>query len=103
MRLTKISLDKNIDVSDGLLDVIVVRKTNLSLFKLILITLIKRERPENFELVEHWQGREISVSSSRKQVVQCDGEVLERIPALIKIIPGEITVLVPKNENKSNE
>lgn len=95
---TKISLDKHIDVSDGLLDVVVIRKANLSLFKLILITLIKRERPDNFELVEHWQGKEISISSSRKQVVQCDGEVLEKIPFHIKIIPGAIKVLVPKKD-----
>jgi diacylglycerol kinase (ATP) len=97
---TKISLDKHIDVSDGLLDVVVVRKANLSLLKLIVITLIKRERPDNFELVEHWQGREISISSSRQQVIQCDGEVLEKIPSHIKIIPGAIKVLVPIRETK---
>ncbi len=100
---TKISLDKNIDISDGLLDVVVVRKSNLSLFKLIVITLIKGERPDNFELVEHWQGREISITSNRKQVIQCDGELLERIPSHIKIIPGAIKVLIPKKENKAIE
>ncbi len=96
---TKISLDKHIDVSDGLLDVVIVRKANLSLFKLIVITLIKRERPENFELVEHWQGKEISISSGRKQVVQCDGEVIEKFPLHIKVIPAAIRVLVPKKGN----
>ncbi|MBN1870371.1 MAG: diacylglycerol kinase family lipid kinase, partial [Candidatus Omnitrophica bacterium] len=98
---TKISLDKHIDVSDGLLDIIIVRKATLSLFKLILITLIKRERPDNFELVEHWQGKEVSVSSNRKQVVQCDGEILEKIPLHIKIIPGAIKVLAPKKRNEA--
>jgi len=92
---TKISLDKHIDVSDGLLDIVVVRKANLSLLKLVMVTLIKRERPDNFELVGHWQGKEISVTSSRTQVVQCDGEVLEKIPHHINIIPGAIKVLVP--------
>jgi len=96
---TKISLDKHIDISDGLLDVVIVRKSNLSLFKLIFITFIKGERPDNFELVEHWQGREINISTSRKLVVQCDGEVLEKIPASIKIIPGAIKVLIPKKES----
>jgi diacylglycerol kinase (ATP) len=100
---TKTSLDKHIDVSDGLLDVVVVRKANLSLFKLFIITLIKRERPDNFELMEHWQGREIHISSSRKQVVQCDGEILEKIPSSIKIIPGAIRILVPKKEGKTIE
>ncbi len=95
-----ISYDKHIDVSDGFLDVIVVRKANLSLFKLIVITFLKRERPDNLELVEHWQGKDIIVSSSPKQTVQCDGEILEKIPLHIKIIPGAIKVLVPKKIDK---
>jgi YegS/Rv2252/BmrU family lipid kinase len=98
---TKISLDKHIDVSDGLLDVVIVRKANLSLVKLMVITMIKGERPDNFELVEHWQGKEISISSSRKQVVQCDGEVIDKFPLHIKVIPSAIKVLVPKNDKAS--
>lgn len=91
-----ISLDKHIDVSDGLLDVIVVRKANPSLFKLMIVTWIKRERPDNLELVEHWQGKDISISSTPKQTVQCDGEILEKIPLHIKIIPGAIEIIVPR-------
>lgn len=97
---TKISLDKHIDISDGLLDIVVVRKVNLSLLKLVIMTLINGERPDNFELVDHWQGKEISITSSRKQVVQCDGETIEKFPLHIKVVPAAIRVLVPKNENK---
>lgn len=97
---SNISFDKQIDVSDGFLDVVVVRKANLSLFKLIVVTLLKRERPDNLKLVKHWQGKDISVSSSPKQTVQCDGEILKKIPLHIKIIPGAIKVLVPKKEDK---
>lgn len=96
---TKISLDKHIDVSDGLLDIVVVRKANLGLLNLLAITLIKQERPDNFELVGHWQGKEISISATPKhQVVQCDGEMIETIPLHIKVIPGAIKVLVPKKD-----
>ena len=99
---TKISLDKHIDISDGLFDIIVVRKANLSLLKLMIITLFKRERPENYELVEHWQGRQISVSSDRKQIIQCDGEVIENVSFHIKIIPSSVKILVPKkNEDQT--
>lgn len=93
---SKISFDKHIDVSDGFLDVIVVRKANLSLLKLMVITFLKRERPDNLELVEHWQGKDVRVSSSPQQAVQCDGEVLEKIPLHIRIIPAAIKILVPK-------
>ena len=98
---SSISLDKHIDVSDGLLDVVVVRKANLSLFKLMVVTWLKRERPDNLELVEHWQGKDISISSTPKQAVQCDGEVLDKRPLHIKIIPGAIKVLVPKRPGKA--
>jgi diacylglycerol kinase family enzyme len=69
----------------------------------MVVTLIKRERPDNLELVKHWQGKDISVSSSPKQTVQCDGEVLKEMPRHIKIIPGAITVLVPKKKDKTIE
>ncbi len=97
---TKISLDKHIDISDGFLDVVVLRKANLGLLKHIVVTLLKRERPYNLELVQHWRGKEISVSSTPQQTVQCDGEVLEKMPLHIKIIPGAIRVLVPKEKSK---
>jgi YegS/Rv2252/BmrU family lipid kinase len=91
-----ISFDKHIDVSDGLLDVIIVRKANLGLFKLAVVTLLKRERPDNLELVGHWQGKDIRIYSKPQQTIQCDGELLEKIPLHIKILPGAIKVFVPK-------
>lgn len=92
---TKISLDRHIDVSDGLLDVVVVKRANFNMLKHMLSTLIKGERPHDMALVQHWQGKEISISSNRKQVVQCDGEMLDKMPSLIKVIPSAIRVLVP--------
>jgi diacylglycerol kinase (ATP) len=100
---SKISFKKLIDVSDGFLDVIVIRKANLSLFKFLVVTLIKRERHDNLELVAHWHGKDISVSSSSKQTFQCDGEVLEKIPLNIKIIPAAIKVLVPPKKDQVSE
>ena len=89
-------MDKHINISDGFLDVVILRIANLNLLKHIAVTLFKGERPHNLELVQHWQGKEISVSTTPKQTVQCDGEVLEKMPLHIKIIPGAIKVLVPK-------
>src|SRR5664279_2229862 len=86
--ISNISYDKHIDVSDGLLDVVVVRQVNLSMLKLIVVTLLKGERPDNLALVEHWQGKDISVSSSPNQTIQCDGEVLEKQSLHVKVIPG---------------
>ena len=102
LRFSNISFDKHIDVSDGFLDVVVVRRANLGLFKLMVVTFLKRERPDNLELVAHWQGKDISVSSSPKQTVQCDGEVLSKMSLHIKIIPGAIKVLIPKKTGEKS-
>ena len=100
---SRISYDKHIDVSDGFLDVVVVRKANFNLLTHVAITLLKRERPDNLELVEHWQGKDISISSSPKQTVQCDGEVLEKGSFHITLIPGAINILVPKEKSTTIE
>jgi diacylglycerol kinase family enzyme len=69
----------------------------------MLVTLLKRERPDNLELVKHWQGKDIRVSSRPKQTVQCDGEVLEESSFHITVIPGAINVLVPKEKSNVSE
>ena len=93
---TRIALDKHVDVSDGLLDVVVLRKANLSLVRLVLVTLLTRQRPDNLELVEHWQGRSIRLASRPQQTVQCDGDVIKKGPVRIGITPGAVSILVPK-------
>ena len=97
---SNISYDKHIDMSDGFLDVIVLRKVNFSLLKHIVVTLLRRERPHNLKLVQHWQGKDISISSTPRQTVQCDGEVLNDAVLHIKVIPGAIKVLIPKEKSK---
>jgi YegS/Rv2252/BmrU family lipid kinase len=90
-----ISMDSNIDVSDGLLDVMVVREANFSLAAHVLATLIKRERSSRVELVKHWQGREISVTARPLQTVQCDGEILGKAQLRVKTVPAAVSVIVP--------
>lgn len=89
------SFDKNIDIADGLLDILVVRLANISFFKLMAASLLKKKRPDNIELVEHWQGKNIRVSQSVQQSVHFDGEVLKKVPTNIKIIPQAIDIIVP--------
>lgn len=93
---TNVSLDRHIDVSDGLLDIVVVRRANLNLFRLIVYSVLKGKRPDDVELVKHWQGKDIKVSASPKQMAQCDGEVLDTMPSHIKVVPAAIKVLVPQ-------
>jgi len=93
---TGLSLDSDIKVDDGLLDVMIVRKATIGLFGHIVATLFRGKRADNFELVQHWQGKDIEVTSTPQQVVECDGEILEKMPIRAKILPAVVKVLVPK-------
>jgi diacylglycerol kinase (ATP) len=96
----ELSLDKNIDIHDGLLDILVVRKISLSLMAHLFATILKQKRAERWELVAHWQGRDISVTATPKQTIQCDGELLAKMPIHAKVIPAAIKVIVPKPQEK---
>jgi diacylglycerol kinase (ATP) len=98
---SKFTLDKTIDVSDGLLDVLVVKKAHPGLLKYLYKNLTRGDPPEDHELVAHWQGRDVKVSSRPHQVVQCDGEVLGKVPIHAKVIPHAIEILVPKKISHS--
>lgn len=97
-----LSLAKQIDVSDGLLDILVIRKFDLSILKYIWRVLFKGNPAQDRELVGHWQGKDIKVVSKPLQQVVCDGEVLEKTALHARIIPEAVRVLVPekKKENK---
>lgn len=97
--LPNLKLAAPVDVSDGLLDVIVIRSLHLGeAFKVIGSTLgsilpfLKSKPP----LIEHWQAREITVEMKRRQMVAYDGEALKRAKRVsAHAVPGAVQVLVP--------
>lgn len=100
MGLTDLSLSSQVSVSDGLLDVIVVRRVAIGLLG-HLIAVIRRKDTENRELVQHWQGKEIRVTADPPQRAQCDGEPLEDRPLQAKVVPNAVKILVPARVDES--
>jgi diacylglycerol kinase (ATP) len=92
----KFTLDKTIDISDGLLDVLVFKKVHIGLFRYFWRVLRHGTPSDDHELVAHWQGGDIRITSRPAQRVQCDGEVLDKIPIHAKIIPQAIEIIVPR-------
>jgi diacylglycerol kinase (ATP) len=97
----ELTMDRKIDVSDGLLDVIVLKKLDLSLFRYIGRILAKRDPSQDRALVGHWQGKDIKIEARPQQVVVCDGEVLGKEPIHTKIFPEAVEILVPKKQPQS--
>ncbi len=100
---SRVSLDKNVDVSDGLLDVIVVKKASLGLVGHIAATFWRGERADNWDLVAHWQGKDIHVTSKPRQRLECDGEMFDNAPFHAQVIAGGLRMVVPKAAPKLEE
>jgi len=84
---------KDINVSDGLLDVILVRDASVGSLMAVGAEIIGRgSQSEGFQL---WQGREIKIECDPPQTVQGDGEIWGQTPVTAQVLPGVLPVLVP--------
>jgi YegS/Rv2252/BmrU family lipid kinase len=104
-----VNLIPNIDVYDGLLDVIVIEQASLrSLFDLIgTITGLKSvpaggepvtlssSQDQIRQTLHYWQAKEVTLTSSPPQTVQYDGEVLGKVDVRCQVLPQAIRVITP--------
>ncbi len=87
------SAAKNISVSDGLLDVIIVRDAGFTSTMSTVASMTDGTiDPNSFY---HWQGKEISIEVDPPQVVQGDGEMWGESPIAATVIPGVLPILTP--------
>ena len=90
---------KNMSVSDGLLDVLVVRDSSVGSLLAVGGAVLGRDaKPDS---IKHWQGREITVVCDPPQTVQGDGENWGETPTSAKVLPGVLPILAPPEETKA--
>jgi len=87
------TLSKDISVSDGLLDVIIVRDRR---FRSAISTIesIAGKQPDS-ESFHHWQACQIAIEASPSQLVHLDGEMWGETPVTVKVLPGVLPILTP--------
>jgi diacylglycerol kinase (ATP) len=86
---------KNISVSDGLLDVIVISDSS---FK-GLVAASRRFAGGSREMksFHHWQAKDIEIETDPPLIIQVDGEIVGETPLSIKVVEGAVGVLTPAN------
>jgi YegS/Rv2252/BmrU family lipid kinase len=91
--LPGLMLSPTVSISDGLLDVFVIRKADLG----SLLTVASRVvgRTEDLDIFPHWQGAEIKVTADPPVDVEGDGEMIGHTPVVVRVKPGAIKVIVP--------
>jgi YegS/Rv2252/BmrU family lipid kinase len=88
-----LTASKNISVSDGLLDVILVRDASIGSLMAVGAEIVGQgSQSEGFQL---WQGHEIQIECDPPQTIQGDGEIWGETPVEARVLPGVLPVLVP--------
>ena len=88
-----VALSPKTDISDGMLDVFLVTKTDLpSLVSMAISVVSGRQDPP---ALQHWQVQEVLVEADPPQTVQMDGEIIGQTPVRIKVLPEAVRLIVP--------
>lgn len=91
--LPGLSLSPVVDMTDGYLDVIVLRKIDIE----VLITLLKQTVSNKSGLgkLQHWRVQRAVIDVQPPQTVQVDGDNLGSTPVEVFCLPGALKVVVP--------
>ncbi len=89
-----LTLDPCISIDDGLLDVFVIRKTDLmGLFSIAAAVVGGTEVKDP---VQHWQVKKVKIEADPVQSTQADGEMWGKSPIEIQVAHKSLKVIVPK-------
>jgi diacylglycerol kinase family enzyme len=89
-----LSFSKEISVSDGLLDVTIIRDLGGTSAWSLLTDAIGHGTPDA-DAFHHWQAREITIDSDPPQNVIGDGELWGETPISLKVLPQAVRFVVP--------
>ena len=87
------TIANNVSVSDGLLDVILIRNADVVTLGELIGSVTGLS--DATKLLPHWQVRKASITADPPQKVTADGEVLGNTPVDIKVLPNAIRVIIP--------
>lgn len=90
MGLPGLSLARKIDVSDGLLDVLVIPQANLGALLSVAANVVGLPAS-----LPHWQARTVTLVAEPAQEIECDGELIEGTPVSAEVVPAALRVIVP--------
>jgi diacylglycerol kinase (ATP) len=90
-----VSLAPGIDMTDGLLDVVVIPSAGLGAIVSVAANMVRPAANAEQTPFPHWQAREVTVDTDPPQAIQADGEVLDPGPIHARILHQALHVLVP--------
>lgn len=103
--LPGLRLAADIDVSDGMFDVLVINNSNLTTVRTLVASIFGQEggavpleveaAADEARTFVHWQAKEIVLRSTPPDNVQCDGEMIGATPKHIRVLPAAVKIVIP--------
>ena len=91
-----VSLAPNIEMNDGLLDVVVIPGAGLGTIVNAAASMATASVASTVNLpFPHWQARRVSIKAQTPQKIQIDGEIIEPGQVEAEVQPGALQVIVP--------
>jgi diacylglycerol kinase (ATP) len=92
-----LKLSKTIDVSDGLLDVIVLSKADFNTFLSVATGALSSG--EIAHSLKQWQIRTVRITAEPPQAITVDGEIVELDDLSIEVVPEAVRIFVSPPED----
>jgi len=90
-----LTLSHAIDMSDGMMDVIVFQDANIGSLLAAAASAVTAGELAQAETLLQWQAREVIISAEPIQKVVVDGELIVPGPVTARILPNALRVVVP--------
>lgn len=84
-----------ISASDGKLDVLVVKNSNLSMLRELMSLRKPETDPAQLTMLEYMQVSELQITAPSQRKVDMDGELYDLQSGNIVVLPGHLKMLVP--------
>jgi diacylglycerol kinase (ATP) len=91
------TLSPDINVSDGLLDVLVIDGEYFGALLSMVANATGLVKPHY-----HWQARRVTVTANPSQTVEVDGEIIAPTPLTVSVIPHAVQVVVPHPDGQKS-
>ncbi|WP_077625226.1 YegS/Rv2252/BmrU family lipid kinase [Sediminibacillus massiliensis] len=89
---------QQVDPRDGKLDLLIVKNSNLTLFKELMMMNQGDVSSEDLTELSHIKAKELRVESETVQEIDMDGEIYTTTPSEISIVPGRLKMIVGSTE-----
>ncbi len=89
----------DIDPEDGLLDVFIIQSSSFAAIREWFSLSKPHLTAEDLEHIIHLQGHDIDIRTNTPMDIDTDGEIYMQTPASIRVQPGKLNLLVPKEED----